>query len=228
MKKFYVYIHRKKTDNSVFYVGKGSGKRAYHKSGRNSRWNNIVNKHGYSVEILFDELDEETAFQVEKDTILEFDYFGYDLSNMTTGGEGASGFKWTDEMKAKVSKSHKGKVRSDTHRLNLSLSQKGKKKNPESVKKMRMSLTGKTQSQETRDKRIKTLKERGTSNDRNIYLFFTIDDLFVGTRKELSDHTGLHPKKLNTLFQKNPNKSSFGWHVVNLNTLIIFKEIIKC
>lgn len=89
--KFYVYVHRKKTDGKPFYVGKGTGNRAYISYRRNSYWKNVVAKHGFYVEIVFENLEESEAFQLEKDTILEFEYFGYSLTNLTRGGEGVSG-----------------------------------------------------------------------------------------------------------------------------------------
>jgi len=52
-KKFYVYVHIKESDNTVFYVGKGSGGRAWDFYGRNVYWKNVKNKHGVRVEILF-------------------------------------------------------------------------------------------------------------------------------------------------------------------------------
>jgi len=100
---FYVYLHRRASDNKVFYVGKGKGKRAYSTFGRNDRWNKTAKKHGLIVEIVFDNLEETEAFQVERDTILEMKYFGYPLVNMTNGGDGISGFKHSVETKRKQS-----------------------------------------------------------------------------------------------------------------------------
>ena len=104
MSKFYVYIHRRVTDGKPFYVGKGSGNRAWQFMGkqRNPYWHRVKNKHGVSVEIVFDNLTENEAFQCEKDTILEFNYFGYDLTNLTKGGEGSSGINFTDQQRLNI------------------------------------------------------------------------------------------------------------------------------
>ncbi len=97
--KYYVYAHRKETNGEIFYVGKGSGKRAYKKD-RSDWWKNIVNKHGRKVEILSDNLTEEDAFELEKFVISEMKG---KLCNMTEGGEGSSGFKHSQESKDKLS-----------------------------------------------------------------------------------------------------------------------------
>ena len=104
---FYVYIHRRKTDNKVFYVGKGKGNRAYTVSGRNERWTRTYKKHGMTVEIVFDSLAEDEAYAVEKDTILEMIYFGYPLCNMTEGGDGIRGLSL--ESRQKLSRARKDK-----------------------------------------------------------------------------------------------------------------------
>ena len=50
---FYVYVHRTADTGRIFYVGKGTKNRAWTKGSRNLHWRNIVNKHGYTVEIVF-------------------------------------------------------------------------------------------------------------------------------------------------------------------------------
>lgn len=87
---FYVYIHKRKSDNKPFYVGKGTKYRAWATNGRSIWWNNIVNKHELIVEIVFDSLTSSEAFNIEKDVILEFNYFGYPLVNLNAGGKGGS------------------------------------------------------------------------------------------------------------------------------------------
>jgi len=97
---FYVYLHRKATNGQVFYVGKGYGKRAWSKR-RNAKWKNIVAKYGFIVEIAQSGLQELAAFELEKDLISH--YGRESLCNLTDGGEGMAGFKYSDEFKAKVS-----------------------------------------------------------------------------------------------------------------------------
>lgn len=103
---FYVYLHRRATDGSVFYVGKGKRNRAWSKSSRNAHWHNIVNKHGYFVEVVQNQMQEWWAFELEQNLI---HLHGFDnLCNLTYGGEGVSGLLWTEESRRKMSKSVSG------------------------------------------------------------------------------------------------------------------------
>jgi hypothetical protein len=133
---FYVYVHRRLSDNKPFYVGKGKSRRAWDCKNRNKHWNNIVDKHGLVVEIVFDSLLETEAFQCEIDTILEFKYFNYELCNYTNGGEGLSGFKWTEEQMI----NHPSKK-------NI-----GRKSSPKTIEKIIKNLQGRPVSKLTREK----------------------------------------------------------------------------
>lgn len=119
MNNFYVYVHRRQTDNLPFYVGKGSGNRAYdftHK-GRNKYWHRVKNKYGVIVEIIFSNLEEKEAFDCEINTILEFKYFGYPLTNITFGGEGSSGLNFTDKQRLNIANGLKSKRYRTNERL---------------------------------------------------------------------------------------------------------------
>ena len=69
---YYVYLHRKATTGEVFYVGKGCKNRAWSSGGRSRLWKYIVNKHGYTVEIYQDCIQEWYAFELEVDLILKY------------------------------------------------------------------------------------------------------------------------------------------------------------
>jgi len=106
---YYVYVHRRADDGAVFYVGKGTLGRAWQKgSKRNEHWKRVVAKHGLIVEIV------ETGYQdwyAQEREIELIAFYGIDnLCNMTLGGEcGGAGRNWSDESKAKLSASKKGK-----------------------------------------------------------------------------------------------------------------------
>jgi len=101
--KFYVYFHKKISDGVIFYVGKGSNRRAFSKSGRNAYWNNVVNKHGYEIEIFKNNLSENDAFELERLAIKTLKEIGVPLTNMTDGGEGSGGYKPSEELKLYIS-----------------------------------------------------------------------------------------------------------------------------
>lgn len=109
---FYVYLHRKKTTGEVFYVGKGSGDRAWNRQGRNEFWKKTVRKHGYYVEIHSHGLQEWYAFELERDLIC---YYGRrqlglgTLVNLSDGGEGPSGQVFSEDFKKQCSIRTKGK-----------------------------------------------------------------------------------------------------------------------
>lgn len=108
-----VYIHRKATDNTVFYVGVGLNKyRAYHKSKRSEYWFNVYNKHGRNVEVVFSDLTREQALNAEKWLIGLYGRKVYStgvLVNMTLGGDGGTlGLKHTEEAKRLMSISRSG------------------------------------------------------------------------------------------------------------------------
>lgn len=71
MGKFYVYVHRRLSNHSVFYVGKGINSRAWKKSGRTSRWK-LVADEGYIVEIVQENLNLDSALSLEESLISQF------------------------------------------------------------------------------------------------------------------------------------------------------------
>ena len=104
---FYTYAHYK-PDNSLFYIGKGQRRRAWAKDCHNKHWNNIVAKYpGYKVEILAYWKTEQEAFDHEVFLIATFRTAGYALANITSGGDGVSGYKHTLETKKFLAKHHK-------------------------------------------------------------------------------------------------------------------------
>lgn len=67
---YYVYLHRRGDNNEVFYVGKGKNGRYKSKAGRNNWWTNVVDKCGFSAEIVECGLSEQAAFDLEVELIL--------------------------------------------------------------------------------------------------------------------------------------------------------------
>jgi len=130
MDKFYVYQHRRLDENTIFYVGKGRDYRHNETSNRNKYWHNIVNRHGFSSEIVFHDLDEELALLVEIELIDKYRKLNLRLANLTDGGEGVSGYKHTEKTKLFLGELNKTRTVSDETKEKLSLIWKGKKRKP--------------------------------------------------------------------------------------------------
>ena len=93
----------------LFYIGKGSEKRAHSKAGRNNYWQKVVAKYGSpDVQILASWGTEREAFDHEILLIDCFKELGHKLCNLSNGGEGPSGLKHSEEFKQRISTLHKG------------------------------------------------------------------------------------------------------------------------
>lgn len=98
--KYYLYRHIRLDTGNVFYIGIGTGRRAWKKENRNKHWHNIVNAAGYEVEILMGGLTRDIAIGKEKEFIA---LYGEMLCNMTGGGEGFFLGKHSSESRKKMS-----------------------------------------------------------------------------------------------------------------------------
>ncbi len=140
-KKFYVYEHWRPDTGVIFYVGKGHGKRAYTLKNRNRKHAEITDSlaaAGFALEvkIVANNLDEETAFSMERQLIANWRSIGAQLVNLTSGGQGASGIFMSKETRRKLSEANKGKLaafkgRRHTPETIAILSQKAKERGPQ-------------------------------------------------------------------------------------------------
>lgn len=112
-----VYQHIRLDTNTIFYIGMSKNiKRPYSKIYRNKHWHNVVNKAGYTVEIIFNNLTWEEALQKECELIKEYGRLDNKtgiLVNMTDGGDGVNGYKHTEEWKLGNSIRNKNKIISE-------------------------------------------------------------------------------------------------------------------
>ena len=130
---YYTYGHYKADSKELFYIGKGKGNRAHDRDSRSDFWRNIVKKHDYTVEIFADWPTEEEAFEHEKFLIECFRDLTV-LCNLTDGGDGCSGYAWTDEQKAKLKfrvHPNLGKKTPEHVRKQIGLSQLGVPRGPQ-------------------------------------------------------------------------------------------------
>jgi hypothetical protein len=139
-----IYYHLKPC-GEVFYIGIGNDKRPNSKQNRNKYWHNIIEKYGYEVQVLKNDLSWEDAIELE---ILLISWFGRKdlklgtLVNMTDGGEGNKNIVMTPESNMKRSLALKGipktnrgvkrKGHSQETKDKMSLSKKGVKTQPHS------------------------------------------------------------------------------------------------
>lgn len=90
---YYVYLYLRE-DKTPYYVGKGKGNRVYSKNRR-------LQPPPKDRILILDNLTEEEAFRKEITLIKQYgrkDNGTGILANLTDGGEGSSGYTWTEEQ----------------------------------------------------------------------------------------------------------------------------------
>ena len=171
----FAYLHARPDTvdaTGVFYVGKGKGARHLNLTQRNWRHKAVVKTHGKANILIgkFDCSSEETAFLLEIGLIKRLRAHGVDLTNLTDGGEGRSGFVTSEEVKAKLranasakrpevrakmSAARKGHVVTAETREKIAAAKRGKPRSEELKKKLSALLQGRKcppRSEETRAK----------------------------------------------------------------------------
>lgn len=87
-KCFYVYLHKNPTGD-VFYVGKGTGDRAWDKNNRHSMWKRYIKKYNgeYKVEIYKNGLGEDEALDFENKLTYKYGSQLINWSNLSLDGD---------------------------------------------------------------------------------------------------------------------------------------------
>jgi predicted GIY-YIG superfamily endonuclease/plasmid stability protein len=163
----YTYIHRRESDNAVFYVGKGlvKARRAFSAHGRNKHWKHTVAKHGLKVEIVAEWATNEEACEHEKLLISCFKDMGHTLVNLTDGGEGVLGRVVTEEHRRNISKGRTGVKLGEAARANIKASKQFVSQ--ETRAKISAAQKGKTLSDEHRTKISAGLKANSVQISKN-------------------------------------------------------------
>jgi group I intron endonuclease len=157
----YVYALIDPRDNRIRYIGTTNDMEVrlkYHlghlKTNRTHKSNWLLGllSDGFTplVKILETLDSEEEAFRRETFWISYGHRQGWALTNHTDGGEGAPGYKWTDEQRQKFSQKKKGSRFTDSHRKSLSDAQKLRLETKPHVR------TGKTHTEESKAKMANT------------------------------------------------------------------------
>ena len=149
MNNYYVYIHRRKDNNEVFYVGISKQikyLRVNTKHGRNPIWNNIVKKYGFYGEVLHNNLSKENACLIEMSLIKSYGRLNIKtgiLANLTAGGDGSVDCPKSEETKNKMKLSKLGKKHTEETKQKMSIARIGKIKSEASKEKTKKSMLGK-------------------------------------------------------------------------------------
>lgn len=154
--KYYVYRHIRLDKNEPFYIGISKTinsdnfykkySRAFTKHQRSKLWLTIVSKSEYKVEIIY----ESDCFEEIKSKEIEFillygriDLKTGSLSNHTKGGDGTTGYDFSEETRKKISESSKTRFRKKGYKQNLT---------PEGKERKIKALKNKIVSNETKEK----------------------------------------------------------------------------
>lgn len=210
---YYVYEWIRLDTNEPFYVGKGKNNRCYKLTRDNNKhFNSIVKSIPVVVNILHDNLDEQVAYDLECYYIwLYRDVIGYDMCNISDGGEGFAlcgenhpmyGKSHTEETKKKLSKSHKGKYHTKETKNKIS----------NSIKKEKHPLWGKCHTEESKRKMSDTqLKKDIRGEKHHLYGKSHTEE----SKKKMSEN------HCNYSGKNNPNAKS----IICITTKKIFKTI---
>lgn len=171
--KFYVYQYVRASDNTPYYIGKGSGWRLF------SRQHSVTTpKDRSKIHVIAKSLTETEAHILEKKLIKFYgrnDLGAGILHNKSDGGEGSSGAFRSAETRAKISKAHLGRKRkpvSEETKQRMRLAHlgnnKGTKKSEETRKRMSVAQKGRIVTIETTKKWYKSMELRRLSGIKDI------------------------------------------------------------
>ena len=158
-----------------FYVGKGTKIRTRNPK-RNNKHCHVSHTHGYRRDITFSSDDENACLTREIELIAEHHTYIHDpraseiACNFTVGGEGASGYKQTQNHIEKRMKAHKRVKRNTEICANISSSKKGK-----SIKKQ---MT-KRRSPNLSEKRLEQMRHQIIARNKSLIKLDINDSLII-------------------------------------------------
>lgn len=161
MKRHYIYGHFKKGTSELFYIGQGINRRAWSKDKRSSFWLKTVKKYGYDIKILYSNLTKLEANEIEISLIKKHGRKNINtgvLVNMTDGGEGTIGVKYTEERREKVRAASTGRLHTEETKRLLSVIKTGKTLSDETRIKISLAHKGRKESDVTKERKSIALK----------------------------------------------------------------------
>lgn len=229
--KYYVYGYIRLDTNTYFYIGKGKNDRCFRLDNRKEHFKNILNKVDCVVEILYDNLTEEEAFQLEVDTIYDLVFNegysieikgikknreGNHLVNCTWGGEGTSGLSIKQSQKTidnRVAK-NTGQKRTKEQKQHLSEGRQQRfKEHPEERERLKTLRVGFVTSDETKRK----LSELKGTKVRCIELDMTFPSIKATARYMRATYENIcfNWSSLNRYLKGQSNKDWYGEIEIN-------------
>jgi hypothetical protein len=145
-KRFYVYAYLRSKDSehgkrlTPYYVGKGQGNRAFFSHQRRI----FIPKDKAFIAFIQEGLTEREAFDLERYCIAAYGRIDTNtgiLLNLTDGGEGPSGFRFSDESKARMSIAQRSSMTQE-RKDKISRAKMGQKHSLETRQKMSESRRG--------------------------------------------------------------------------------------
>lgn len=232
---FYVYTHRRETDGSIFYVGKGRLRRAWQTHSRNDEWNKVRASDGLEISVVCKDMSEVCALTLER---IGISHVGLqNLTNQRAGGYGSNcGWSPSEEARKKIGDFHRGKKKKPEAVAKTSAANRGLKRSPEL--RMKYSIAAKNRvrrphSPETRAKisashmgmkpspetllKMKTVPrpcgKDSPTYDHTIRCFVHQDgSTFSGTRAEFIIEYGLSDTCVSSVI-KGRQKTVKGWRI---------------
>ena len=197
--RFYTYAYLRE-DKTPYYIGKGTGDRIYSTNRRNN-----PPKDKSRIIFLKQNLTEEEAFRHEIYMIAVFgrkDLGTGILHNLTDGGDGASGYVFSEETRKKM----RERTPSEETRKKMSEARRGEKNHnygkihsEETRRKMSESQIGKTLSKEHIDKIIEGLKGRPVSEETRRKM----SEALIGNTRALGKSVSEETRKKISEYHKN-------------------------
>jgi hypothetical protein len=175
LNRFYTYAYLRE-DRTPYYIGKGRGSRVYSSA-------RTINKPRDKSRIVFlkKNLTEAEAFRHEIYMIAVFGRIDLEtgiLHNKTNGGEGTSGRICSEESKAKISSSNKGKKPPEETRQLWKIQRKGRKLSEETKRKISEGNKGKKLSKEQIERLVAIHKGKKRSEEYRKKLSLTKSQLW--------------------------------------------------